>query len=513
MQQPPTHAAQAAAQQSPPWHKSQTNPAVKGKSSGAPPWRKGVNIYTLVDSWRSYRNDTTNLQSTSGALSGLNAAAPTFQPQPYQYQQHRSVQNYARYPSYRVDKSYRVSNDTRDHQTTRHTQSGRSRRGKKTGQTSTSELIASRLRSANQSNADQPLPSIEQADEVLTSSTVNAAQLLSKCRRVKSRSKTPQQRRTASPEAPQVNDTYVATAKQDPIRIDVPKKLLVILDLNGTLLYRNRASTNRKCHMRPGVTPFVDYLFESHVVMVYTSATAPSATNMVNTFLHPTYRSKLAGVWARDKLDLTPDQYKSKVQVYKKLDKVWADDSIQKTASPGTKWDQSNTVLIDDSKLKALAQPYNLLQVPEYDKDCDPNKVKKEESAKRFKLQQDIIHQLQLKLEDLKYQDDVSQLICKWQEGTVAVPLAPGQDISVEETVDQQASGVKKAQKMKAQVPVKSHLPTPETIAEAEEEDGGAAVVCEQKDVRTRTPVSVHRSVSPIDASVFRGLLSGGNDA
>ena len=80
-------------------------------------------------------------------------------------------------------------------------------------------------------------------------------------------------------------------------------------------------------------------------------------------------RSSLVTVWARDKFNLTNEQYNAKIQVYKDLDLVWQDPKIAAShpaASMGKSWNQSNTVLIDDSKLKASAQPFNILEVPEF---------------------------------------------------------------------------------------------------------------------------------------------------
>ena len=66
------------------------------------------------------------------------------------------------------------------------------------------------------------------------------------------------------------------------------------------------------------------------------------------------------------------------VQVYKDLARVWADEDIRAAFAASStatgaasreagSWDQSNTILIDDSVIKAAAQPHNLLRVPEYD--------------------------------------------------------------------------------------------------------------------------------------------------
>lgn len=77
----------------------------------------------------------------------------------------------------------------------------------------------------------------------------------------------------------------------------------------------------------------------------------------------------LLGEWGRDTLGLTPAQYKARVQVYKRLDRIWGDESLQHSHPDfegGARWGQHNTVLIDDSALKASAQPFNHVQVPEF---------------------------------------------------------------------------------------------------------------------------------------------------
>lgn len=77
----------------------------------------------------------------------------------------------------------------------------------------------------------------------------------------------------------------------------------------------------------------------------------------------------LLGEWGRDTLDLTSAQYKQHVQIYKCLDRIWGDEKIQKSHPEferGERFHQHNTVLIDDSKLKASAHPFNHVEVPEF---------------------------------------------------------------------------------------------------------------------------------------------------
>ena len=83
----------------------------------------------------------------------------------------------------------------------------------------------------------------------------------------------------------------------------------------------------------------------------------------------PTQRKLLLGEWARDTLGLTPQQYEERVQVYKRLDRIWDDERLQyrhPDFDQGGRWGQHNTLLIDDSLLKASTQPFNHVEVPEY---------------------------------------------------------------------------------------------------------------------------------------------------
>jgi NLI interacting factor-like phosphatase len=142
-----------------------------------------------------------------------------------------------------------------------------------------------------------------------------------------------------------------------------PRRLLVVIDLNGTLLSR----TNRKSsfHARENVDKFLAYLLEHHYVMVWSSSRPQNVQDMVAQLLSKEQRDVLVAIWARDTLRLTPNQYANKVQVYKQLSWIWESDISSKNQDSGV-WDQANTVLIDDSAKKAAAEPYNILQIPEF---------------------------------------------------------------------------------------------------------------------------------------------------
>jgi len=151
------------------------------------------------------------------------------------------------------------------------------------------------------------------------------------------------------------------------------------MDLNGTLLYRRKNNRTTFDH-RPHFKEFADYVFDLNidpnstiVPMIWTSSTPASCDYMLGKLLSRAERDKCVAIWTRDKLGLTPEEYVQKVQVYKNLEKVWADPAIQ-AAHPwgerfGVRWDQSNTLLLDDSVVKAAYQPYNLINVPELTKE------------------------------------------------------------------------------------------------------------------------------------------------
>lgn len=207
---------------------------------------------------------------------------------------------------------------------------------------------------------------------------------------------------------------------------------------------------------------------------------------------------RLASIWARDKLDLTPAQYKDKVQVYKKLDKIWNTPEIQASFFPAGRgrWDQTNTILVDDSHLKALQEPHNLLQIPEF-KIFDPKTARLKKKA-LDKREEQICQSLVMKLEVLMWQNDVSRLIWRWQTGQVDIPRAKGSNVFVDEKVDQREQARKD---LEAAI----NMPTPqspETSDVDSEDEGGGSVLPKGTEGR--------RSESPIDEAVFKELLSGG---
>ena len=188
-------------------------------------------------------------------------------------------------------------------------------------------------------------------------------------------------------------------AQRPPLKSAALRPLLLVIDLNGTLVDRNRRTGTFV--ERPYLGPFLAYVLAHHTLLIWSSAQPENVRKVCQRLFSPAQRRQVIGEWGRDTLGLTPEQYREKVQVYKRLDKIWGDDAIgvcHPDAGRGGGWDQSNTVLIDDSRVKAAAQPHNLLEIPEF-------KNTPEQSGK------DVLGQVVGYLEELRSQEDVSRFI------------------------------------------------------------------------------------------------------
>ncbi|MCJ1445512.1 MAG: hypothetical protein MMC23_006017 [Stictis urceolatum] len=166
--------------------------------------------------------------------------------------------------------------------------------------------------------------------------------------------------------APRVALDYLQQANAPPRKIAVPQKLLLVLDVNGTLGFRNNKSSSFR--PRPYFKEFMKYCFEEHEVLIWSSAMPKNVEAICKRELTSEQKSRVLGVWGRDTLGLSASDFTENVQVYKRLETVWGNLAIQ-VSNPylhaGAKWGQHNTVLIDDSAIKAAAQPYNHIEVPE----------------------------------------------------------------------------------------------------------------------------------------------------
>lgn len=474
---------------------------------------KSFDAYAIVDAWRSYRDDRTTLSGDRHERI-LNPAASEFMPadplanrpqlqsNPHfkPYKPLRSVHNYARYPEYRVTKApSRFSNGTSELQLVKsfrdsalNSSLAESRHGCSARPVGAGESLHSPV-------CDRPLPSIELG----TDSSFEAQAGFGESRRSQPRRNSPQctQQGTVSPPtAPEASLVYLAQARLPPVRRSTPRKCLVVLDLNGTCIARPNQLEPKAFQARPGIHKLFDYLFEHHVVMIFTSMQRKNAAAIVDELFTSSQRNKLAGFWARDKLGLTAEQLHAKTQTYKNLSPIWLDKAIQSThpADEGRwGWNQSNTVLIDDSHLKAVSHPHNLLLVPEFSKK-DAAKRKLHLAVKR--KEEAILQSLIMKLEELKYYNDVSRLILQWQTGKAQIPGAPRSDLVMEE-------------KMEAKAQENVQLLTPESTIESLSEDSQDDEVHQTLSMQMKKLADDEdrreRAVSDIPDTTWADLLNG----
>jgi hypothetical protein len=203
--------------------------------------------------------------------------------------------------------------------------------------------------------------------------------------------------------APQPTPEYLAQAAEEPFVIDPPERLLVILDLNGTLIFRPNRNHPTRLVSRPFLKPFLRYLFDNFSVIVWSSARPENVKVIVENVLDKDLRSMLVACLARDSFGLSSEHYTQNVQVYKDLNIIWNREEIQRQIPDyefGKRFGQHNTILIDDSVLKASAQPHNLLLIPEF-------------AASKEDMKSDVLREVAGYLEVLKMQWDVSKFMRK----------------------------------------------------------------------------------------------------
>lgn len=227
-----------------------------------------------------------------------------------------------------------------------------------------------------------------------------------------------------------------------PKRRSQPRPLLIILDLNGTLIFRKQKKLPPSFARRAGLNHFLDELLSKYSVMIWSSSRPATVDGICKQLFPENKKGRIVAKWGRDKFGLTSAQYNAKLQVYKELHKVWADPQIQaaypgvkpgtykanqKTFPEGRRWDQTNTILIDDSKLKALSEPWNILEIPEFTNNPDVD-----EST----LFARVLH----KLDILSYHEDVSsmlrvvnQLAAKQQLSILDIEIPPTEKLCSED--------------------------------------------------------------------------------
>lgn len=130
-----------------------------------------------------------------------------------------------------------------------------------------------------------------------------------------------------------LSEPYIPS-NEDRSRSEPPNKLLV-LDLNGTLIYRNKNTGNsRSSYPRPYLANFLEYLLRVEgegsqtksgkwSVFVWSSAQPHNVRGMLESTFDPNHieglwdqgrpnpyaKGRILGVWARDKMGLSAQQY------------------------------------------------------------------------------------------------------------------------------------------------------------------------------------------------------------
>ncbi|KAG7117029.1 putative FCP1 y domain-containing protein like [Verticillium longisporum] len=206
----------------------------------------------------------------------------------------------------------------------------------------------------------------------------------------------------ASGGIPNPTPAYLRQAHNPPTTLARPRAILVVLDLNGTLLHRPDRRRSHNFIERPYAKRFMHYCIDTLHVAVWSSARPENVAKMVAQLAEgggdvapAAYASRLVAAWGRDKFDLTPADYVKRVQCYKRLQRIWADAAVQASHPDGLRWDQTNTVLVDDSLEKARSEPFNLLRITEFFGDAN-------EAT-------DVLPQVHDYINTLCYQADISQ--------------------------------------------------------------------------------------------------------
>jgi hypothetical protein len=178
----------------------------------------------------------------------------------------------------------------------------------------------------------------------------------------------------ASGGVPNASPEYLQGCQIIPRVLKDPQQLLVVIDLNGTLLYRPNRKNPTKFLSRPNAELFLKYCIDTFKIVIWSSAKPENVASMCNTILTPELRRKVVAIWGRDKFNLSPTDFQLRVQCYKRLTSIWKDPNIAASHPRyrfGGKWDQTNTVLIDDSIEKARSEPFNLIEVPDWTGDLE----------------------------------------------------------------------------------------------------------------------------------------------
>ncbi|PVU94006.1 hypothetical protein BB561_002858 [Smittium simulii] len=189
---------------------------------------------------------------------------------------------------------------------------------------------------------------------------------------------------------PPSSDSSISPAKS-PLKsssslMEPPNSVLLVFDLNGTLLDRK---ASRSISLRPNLHSFLNFVFSNFAVMVWSSAQPHNVSKMV-TKAFGSHKKHLLATWNRSHCILH-GEYDKKCQTEKPLAKIW--DALSYSDSPDQyplnnstptssdsesshylpTWGPHNTILIDDSPLKAINDTNNHICIKEFCPANDPS--------------------------------------------------------------------------------------------------------------------------------------------
>ncbi len=171
---------------------------------------------------------------------------------------------------------------------------------------------------------------------------------------------------------PEPTFEYLKSSKMPPLQNPQPRKILVVIDLNGTVLHRPSFRNPIAFIERPYGREFLSYCINTFKVVIWSSAQPANVQKMCNQLLTRSDRQNVVSIWGRDRFGLTAEDFVSRVMCYKRLDLLWDDPIIagqHPEATFGKNWSQEDTVLVDDSIEKGRSHPYNLICLPEFVRD------------------------------------------------------------------------------------------------------------------------------------------------
>ncbi|KAF4629449.1 hypothetical protein G7Y89_g8693 [Cudoniella acicularis] len=173
----------------------------------------------------------------------------------------------------------------------------------------------------------------------------------------------------ASGGIPDPTRPYLSTSAIPAIPLTTPQHLLVIIDLNGTMVFRPSRKAPTKYVPRPHAKRFLEYCINTFNVIIWSSAKPENVNYIVDSIISPELRKQVIAIWGRDKFGLSPKDYDMRVQCYKRLTTIWDHPLVAKSHpefASGGRWDQTNTVLVDDSVEKGRSEPFNIIKIPEF---------------------------------------------------------------------------------------------------------------------------------------------------